>query len=262
MMKIMVCGKGGCGKSTIAALLAKAMANRGYRVLVIDSDESNFGLHRQLGMELPDDLMNYFGGKKVILERMRSSFQNPNAKSGPPKIKIFDEMWTLDDIPREYLVEKNGIMLLAVGKIHEFGEGCACAMGVLSTGMLKHLKVAAKEVVIIDTDAGVEHFGRGVEQGCDIVLVVMDPTFESLMLSKKIDELAGSIKKPVYFILNKVDDESRQVMLASVDEDRIAGIIPVNNDVFRAGLTGKELDVCLPEIDELINVLGGEKGEK
>ena len=40
--------KRGCGKSTIAALLAKAMANRGYRVLVIDSDESNFGLHRQL----------------------------------------------------------------------------------------------------------------------------------------------------------------------------------------------------------------------
>lgn len=261
-MKIMVCGKGGSGKSTISALLAKAMANRGYRVLVIDSDESNFGLHRQLGMELPDDLMNYFGGKKVILERMRTSFQNVDAKSGPPKIEIFDKMWTLDDVPKEYLVEKNGIMLLAVGKIHEFGEGCACAMGVLSTGMLEHLETGDKEVVIIDTDAGIEHFGRGVDHGCDIVLVVMDPTFESLMLSKKIGELAGSIKKPVYFILNKVDDESRQVMLASVDENRIAGIIPANNDVFRACLAGKELDLRLAEIDELANVLGGEKEKK
>ena len=49
-MKIVTCGKGGRGKSTISALLAKAMANRGYRALVIDFNESNFGLHRQLGM--------------------------------------------------------------------------------------------------------------------------------------------------------------------------------------------------------------------
>ena len=49
-MKILICGKGGSGKSTIASLLAKSMAEKGHNVLVIDSDESNFGLHRQLGM--------------------------------------------------------------------------------------------------------------------------------------------------------------------------------------------------------------------
>ena len=48
-MKITICGKGGCGKSTITSLLAKALARRGKEVLVIDSDESNYGLHRQLG---------------------------------------------------------------------------------------------------------------------------------------------------------------------------------------------------------------------
>ncbi len=63
-MKVLVCGKGGSGKSTITALLAKAMARKGYNVLVVDSDESNFGLHRQLGVEMPEDFTNYLGGKK------------------------------------------------------------------------------------------------------------------------------------------------------------------------------------------------------
>ena len=258
-MKLMICGKGGSGKSTISALLAKTMANRGYKVLVIDCDESNYGLHRQLGMELPEDFMNYFGGKKEILEQMIASFQNANAKDGPMKLKIFDKTWTLEDIPEEYSTKKNGIKLLAVGKIHEFGEGCACPMGALSSGLLENIELADKEVVIIDTDAGVEHFGRGVERGCDIILVVLDPTFESLMLSKKIEDLAGSVKKPVYFVLNKVDEESKQVMLASVDKNKIAGIIPANNEVFKACLAGEELDLQLAEIEELANLLGGVK---
>ena len=50
-MKIAICGKVGCGKSTMTSLLAKCLAGRGNEVLVIDSDESNYGLHRQLGME-------------------------------------------------------------------------------------------------------------------------------------------------------------------------------------------------------------------
>jgi len=49
-MKIMLCGKGGCGKSTVTALMAKEYARQGKRVLVIDCDESNYGLHQQLGL--------------------------------------------------------------------------------------------------------------------------------------------------------------------------------------------------------------------
>ncbi|MDI6810768.1 MAG: AAA family ATPase [archaeon] len=256
-MKILICGKGGSGKSIIAALLAKSMAKRGYKVLVIDSDESNFGLHRQLGIDLPDDLMNYFGGKKEMIERMMASFQ----KGEGGAVKIFDRRWTFHDIPKEYLAEKNGIKLLAIGKIHEWKEGCACPMGALSREILENLELKEKEVAIVDTDAGIEHFGRGVEQGCDVNLVVLDPSFESLMLSKKIEELADSINKPVYFILNKVDSESKQVMLASVNRNKIAEIIPADNEVFWACLAGKELDLHLPEIEELVEFLGDVKND-
>ena len=52
-MKLILCGKGGCGKSTVSALLARACEQRGMNVLVVDADESNFGLHKQLGLPLP-----------------------------------------------------------------------------------------------------------------------------------------------------------------------------------------------------------------
>lgn len=246
-MKLLVCGKGGSGKSTTSALLAKAMARKGKKVLVIDTDESNFGLHRQLGMELPDDFMGYFGGKRAMIQRMMKSMPK-----GKP-LNIFDKKWASDDVPEEYLTQKDGIKLLAVGKIHDFGEGCACPMGALSKGLLENLEVSDRDVVIIDTDAGIEHFGRGVEQGCDIILVVVDPSYESITLSKKIGELAKSIKKPVFFVLNKVDEENKDMMLESLDRDRVAGIIPSNKDVFKACLVGEELNVELGEIEEIAN---------
>ena len=60
-MKIAICGKGGCGKSTTVALLSLALASTGKEVLVVDSDESNYGLHRQLGLDLPLDFTEFFG---------------------------------------------------------------------------------------------------------------------------------------------------------------------------------------------------------
>ena len=65
-MKITICGKGGCGKSTVTTLLGKEFAKEGQKVLIIDSDESNYGLHRQLGVELPRDFTEYFGGKDIV----------------------------------------------------------------------------------------------------------------------------------------------------------------------------------------------------
>ena len=54
-MKISVCGKGGSGKSTIVSLLAERLAAAEKAVLIIDSDESNYGLHGHLGMENPKE---------------------------------------------------------------------------------------------------------------------------------------------------------------------------------------------------------------
>lgn len=246
-MKIAVCGKGGSGKSTISALLAKELARRGQSVLVIDSDESNYGLHRQLGMEPPKDFTAYFGGKEKVLEDMMlSNFTH----------KFFEGEWTLLDIPHDYCREKEGVLLMAGGKIHRANEGCACAMGSVIAQLIANLRLKFNETAIIDMEAGIEHFGRGVDNGVDLVLMVVDPSYESLRLSKKIAELSGEIGKPIYFVLNKVDEENEADMRRAVaDESRIAAAFPTLYHISAAGLFGSELSSGYPEIQRLADVL-------
>ena len=65
-MKIMICGKGGSGKSTITVLLAKALNKNGKKVVVVDTDESNLCLNRLLGVPAPEVLMDLMGGRKGV----------------------------------------------------------------------------------------------------------------------------------------------------------------------------------------------------
>ena len=238
-MKILICGKGGSGKSTISSLVAKEIARRGNRVLVIDTDESNFGLHTQLGMVKPDDFMNYFGGKNILFE----------------KTKKLRQKWNMDDLPHEYIVEKNNIKLMSIGKIYNFGEGCACPINALTSKFLEILKLSENEFLIADTDAGVEHFGRGVEKGCDLIIAVIDPSNESILLAEKISKLGQEVNKPVYYVLNKVDDETEKYILENVDKSKVVAIVPEDKKIFRTNLTGNELNFDVKGINELADRL-------
>ena len=129
-MRIAVCGKGGSGKSTISALLAKQMAKT-KNVLVLDIDESNYGLHSQLGLKAPRDLMEYFGGKKGFKEKQREAPKKTQfwglaaeKNSGQPEkqqSRFFKERWNFSDLPPEFVEEKGNLKLMAVGKIHDYG---------------------------------------------------------------------------------------------------------------------------------------------
>ena len=140
-MKISVCGKGGSGKSTIVALLANEALKRGYQVLVVDSDESNSGLFRMLGFDRPPvPLMELVGGKKGLKQKM-----------GQPSILSEANIQTAQ-IPEEYLLKKDSLKLMAIGKILQSLEGCACPMGVLSREFLKKLALEADELTIVDME--------------------------------------------------------------------------------------------------------------
>jgi CO dehydrogenase maturation factor len=243
-MKILVCGKGGCGKSTVVALLAQEMALRKNKILVIDSDESNIGLHSRLGMEKPEDFMNYFGGKKLLFE----------------KTKEMKNKWRLDDLPGDYLTRKGNIQLLSMGKIYEFGEGCACPINALSSKFLEIVDLGDGEFLIADTDAGIEHFGRGIETGVDILFAIIDPSQESILLAKKISELGRQVDKPVYYILNRIaDQETKEFLLNSIDREKVIAIIPENKEIFISGLTGNEFNMDVEGIKEIADMLETKK---
>jgi CO dehydrogenase maturation factor len=235
MMKILICGKGGSGKSTVAALLAREIARKGTRVLVVDADESNFGIYKMLGFDQPKDFMESLGGKRALSERLMRFIRSERREA----LSIIPEEFRIEDIPPEVMVGDDMIKLVAIGKIHEFGEGCACPMGALAREFLEKLR-ADGELVIVDTDAGIEHFGRGVEAGCDRIVAVIDPCYESVQLSEKIAEMGEKIGKDVFFIVNRMDEDSEDI-LDMIDRDRVIGVIPKRKDIFRASLTGEAL---------------------
>lgn len=243
-MKIILCGKGGCGKSTIATLLARAYQKAGKNVLVIDSDESNYGLHRQLGFELPQDFTHYFGDK-------RGAFRQYDDKG-----YLFDEKWSISDIPEGFLTGEDGLHLLAIGKIAEAEEGCACAMGFTAKMFLDNIEAGEGDVIITDTEAGVEHFGRGVDRYADVILMVIDPSYESIRLSEKIHDMGNDLGKPVYFIINKADrDQAEMIRDAVRDKDAVIAEIPDDPDIMMAGLRGEPLICELPEVQTVMEKL-------
>jgi len=232
-MKISVCGKGGSGKSVLTSLLANDAISRGLGILVVDSDESNSGLFKMLGFEKPPiPLMELIGGKKRLKEKMR----NPNV--------LAESHLSIKDIPSQHLIRRNGLMLVSIGKILHSLEGCACPMGVLNREFLKKLRLSENEIAIIDMEAGVEHFGRGIDEGIDRVLLVVEPSFESLTVAEKIKGLASGMNKPVSAVLNKIDSERIAHKLEGELKTRdieVIGTIPNDPLVFEACLEGQAI---------------------
>ena len=256
-MKICVCGKGGSGKSTVTSLLAATLRSRGERVLVVDSDESNTGLYWMLGLdEPPSPLMELAGGKKNIQRALRAGFTAEGAYQEKP-VLARDQLHT-DDLPPGYIRWKEGIGLVCIGKIHQALEGCACPMGVLSREFLRKLRTDDDEVVVVDMEAGVEHFGRGVETSVDTVVVVVEPSLESVCLAERIAELtSGAGAKFAGAVLNKVGSEEAMEQLGEALKRRrvaVLSTIPFRREFLQAGLEGRRLDAA-PVAGELQSLL-------
>ena len=270
-MKISVCGKGGSGKSSITTLLAKGMREKGYQVLVVDSDESNSGLYRMLGFDSsPIPLMELVGGKKEVKNVLPKT---PLAQSEQEINIIARSQIPLNDIPPQHILRSNGISLVSIGKILQSLEGCACPMGVLSREFLKKLRLKANEIALVDMEAGVEHFGRGVETSIDSVLVVVEPSYESLQLAEKVNGMTAGIGiNSTWAILNKIpSNEIASKLKAELTKRNIEtiGCIQYDPEVFEACLEGRSLQLrgTARELEKIIDTLlsdvgKGDKGKR
>lgn len=243
--KISICGKGGSGKSTITAMMAKRLSSMGKRVLVIDCDESNYGLHQQLGIEAPESFVNNFGGKMAVMKMLENGPQNM-----PP---LFGRRWGFGDIPEKFRTEKDGIMLMSPGKIEGANEACACPFVAVIAQFLNVLQLEKDDVVLLDMEAGIEHFGRGVENSVDGVVMVVDPSLESVKLSSKVARICDSIGKPSMIVLNKVDSVTESMIRGKIEvADRIIGTLHLDNGILESGLTGEPI-AFNKEIEDIVD---------
>jgi CO dehydrogenase maturation factor len=230
--KIAVCGKGGVGKSTMVTLMANALAEQGYRVFVLDTDESNPGLYRTFG----------FHHKPRPLISLMSRF----SYTAEPETDTFWIMLpeiTTADIPDEYLLSRDKLHFIMVGKIEDPFQGCACSMADVTRGLVSRLSLKEDEVLLIDMEAGVESFGRGVERSVDLILAVVEPSFESIVLAEKIVYMAeGMGITRAGAILNKVDSEKmREKMKIALEERNVQaiGVVHYDQEVHEAGFEGR-----------------------
>ncbi|GAB6095712.1 P-loop NTPase [Desulfatiferula olefinivorans] len=254
-MKIIICGKGGSGKSTVSVMLARALARRNYRVLLIDADESNLGLHRLLGVDAPTVILDSLGGKRGMRERLKDPLTGE-------RVDLFEPDLAWDALGRDCVAEADGVFLASVGKIREAGEGCACPMGRLSRDILSRLRIGERDMVVIDTSAGIEHFGRGVDAHADLIVGVVDPSYESVLLSEKIRAMADKERIASCFVLNRIDARGEGLLRAEMKAAPPVASLPFSDAVFQAGLTGEPVRDLPPGIETLCEVVLRKQDEK
>jgi len=226
--KIAICGKGGAGKSTTTALLAGALDKLGYQILIMDTDSSNGGLWRKLGMaDAPPPLSN--------------------TAEEDPKMMAFLQREPLyfSDIDDFFLRKNSSRLLLSAGKIDDPLMGCACTIGTYAKMLIENITPMKREIVIADQEAGVESFGRGIEQSCDTVLILVEPSNESIELAGKIQYMAQGLGiRRIRAILNKIEDEDQEEYVRDALSDlgvRYLGSLPLLKTIRNNNLFGSEL---------------------
>jgi CO dehydrogenase maturation factor len=253
MPKLIISGRGGSGKSTLVTLLVRRFKEQGEEVLVVDSDESNMGLAAMLGMKKPEKtLMDHLGGKPVVMERLMIMIRDGKGEG----VELFTKNEGLDDLSPEFVSWNGSGAFMQIGKIEHTSEGCACLMGAIARDFLISLILDDKQWVLVDTEAGVEHFGRGLMDGADAVIMVVDPSNDAVLLTEKASKLTREANKNFGAVLNKVDEDTKPVLeeTLSLNGITVKGILPYSPVIAQENLQGQSLGVntVKNEIDELV----------
>jgi CO dehydrogenase maturation factor len=193
-IKLAFSGKGGVGKTTLAALFINALSRDMEEILAVDCDPvANLG--RFLGIKDADKIVPIVEMKELINERMEVSADRAFYKLNPK----------VDDIPDKFARKRDNIKLIVMGTVKAGGSGCMCPESGFLKALLSRLLLEKDESVVMDMEAGVEHLGRATAGFVDNLFIVIEPSSGSIDAGKKIASLAEDLKiKGISVILNKV----------------------------------------------------------
>ena len=242
-MKIAISGKGGVGKTTLAALLIKYFRDQGKKVLAVDADpDANLAL--ALGVPDPDNIIPLSQMKEMVAERTESQ---PGTMGG-----FFKMNPKVDDIPEKYSRELDGIKLIVMGGVKKGGSGCICPESVLLRTLVTHMVLLRDEVVVMDMEAGIEHLGRATAKGVDKLIVVVEPGRRSLETARHVKKLAEDLGlHKVAVVANKIRGPADEAFLKrNLPDLPILGFIPFNEKIIEADLGGRPPYETIPELLE------------
>jgi CO dehydrogenase maturation factor len=210
---IAVSGKGGTGKTLVSSLLIKSLIGKDLDILAIDADPDS-NLPEALGIEVDRTVGD-------IREELKKDTAEGNI---PPEANKWD---ILDYKIMESIIETPEFDLLVMGRPE--GSGCYCAVNNILRKIIERLS-SNYDIIVIDTEAGLEHLSRRTTQNVDLMLVVTDPSKRGILTAQRIEELSEDLDitfKKQYLILNRVKTGNEDELLEEVNKIglEIAGII-------------------------------------
>jgi CO dehydrogenase maturation factor len=245
MPKIAITGKGGVGKTTLAALLAFIYAEDGNAVIAVDADPAA-SLAYALGM--PEELAAQVA---PVAEMEELIYERTGAKPGTTG-GFFKLNPRVDDIPDRFSVLHRGVRLLQLGTISTGGSGCICPESAMLKTLVTHIVLYRDEVMILDMEAGVEHLGRATAGAVDAFLIVVEPGRRSLVTARTIQKLAADISiNHCYAVGNKVRDEAdRNYIQSNLHDLPVIGFLSAHPGAVEADMRGDAIFDVAPELVE------------
>jgi CO dehydrogenase maturation factor len=235
-MKLAISGKGGTGKSTLAAGLSLLMAKDGWRVIAVDADPDG-NLAAALGAS-PEE-----AGRIVPISRQKELIEE---RTGA-KVKQYGQMFKLNpevsDITEGYGTNLNGVTLLVLGAIEAGGSGCACPESVLIRALVSDLVLHRKEALVMDMEAGIEHLGRATARGVNTLLVMVEPSQRAIDSAHRVARLGAEIGlRDICFVANKVTGTADEQYIRTALSGRdIVGVIPWSEEIRAAERHGRSV---------------------
>ena len=257
-MKIAITGKGGVGKTTVAGLLARSFAAKGYRVLAIDADpDANLasalpieGGARVVPLAARSDLIARLSGRDGTLAE-GVLLLNPDVGEILPEIRLF---WG------------DGQGLLVLGWHKRGGDGCYCAENAVLRRVLTSVMPGPHDVVLVDSEPGLEHLSRGTPESADVILAVVEPGQRSLETALSIRGLAHDLGirriHPVLCAPRSQTDIAR--VRQALGDWPLLAVVPFSEEIRAADLDGRppEVDPAVAQAIEqlLVRLVGGAQG--
>lgn len=245
---IAVAGKGGAGKTSIAALTIKYLMEKEKKpVLAIDAD-SNSCLNEALGVEVHATIGHL---REESLQTIRAGAERPGGMSME---QLFDYQ------VQQSIIESKGFDLMVMGRPE--GPGCYCAANNIIRKYTDKLS-ETYTYVVIDNEAGMEHLSRRTTHKVDLLLIISDPTVRGIKTAKRIADLVKELNLDVdkhALIINRVSGEEGLELkkLAEGLGLEVAGIVPQDQKVFEYDLQGKailELPDDSPAVKAIYDIL-------
>lgn len=187
-MRIALAGKGGAGKTTISATLARLIARR-TTVVAIDAD-SNPNLSAALGVPAAAVTAKAVVPTGLVSRRL----------GGPSLCKSVDAV-----LDGHALLAPDGVRVVLMGMPAHADEGCLCSAHATVSALLADLGRQPDAVTVIDMEASPEHLSRGTARHVDILLLVTEPYYRSLETTRLLARLARELPIPrIAVVANKV----------------------------------------------------------